>query len=146
MATNYNNRFKLTACECGCKGEAPWNSLHPLRGPDSKVWFVLDSCRDTFQREALASARLAEIMFTVRGVPFYQRWPFAKALFLNILVINQRKDRKTILRMARRTTLLFILPQRIGLWIGRWIKNRDTKRAAKSQHGPHLQCLPDPAQ
>lgn len=122
MSHKTSNRFQPQACGCGCGKVAPWNSLHIYRGPDRQSHFVLDECRGAFEMEAVASYRMRLLVAAIRGMAFWQRWGYARLFFLLALQMRTRLvGKKLALRTARRSTFLLCVPQRLGIWLARYV-------------------------
>jgi hypothetical protein len=107
---------ELQPCGCGCGQKAHWHKLRLLRGPDKSSFFVLDECREEFEKELGYYQQIREIRDALRGSWFFQRWPAARAWYcLQFLVRVRIMGAAPATRIARRDALMFVLPS----WLAR---------------------------
>ena len=112
---------QLQVCGCGCGREAHWHRLHLLRGPDGSSFFVLDECREAFAEELEHWSKLRQIRNALAGTYFWQRWRAAKAWFaLQFLARARLRGPDAAARIARRDTLLFVMPGWMARVYVRW--------------------------
>lgn len=106
----------LQVCGCGCGVQSPWHRLHLLRGPDNASFFVLDGCRDEFEKELGYWKKLKEICDALRGSWFFTRWRAGAAwMSLQFLVRVRLLGADKATHLARRDTIVFVLPR----WMAR---------------------------
>jgi hypothetical protein len=98
-----------------------WHRLHLLRGPRGISYFVRDECREAFAEELEHRDKLRQIRSALSGSFCWQRWSAARAWYVLQFLARARllgPDRAA--RIARRDTLLFVMPEWLArLWLRR---------------------------
>lgn len=115
--TKSGRTMELQVCGCGCGKTAHWHRLHVLRGPDHSSHFVLDECRDVFAQELEQWRKLRLLRDALAGTLFWQRWRAAQAWYVLQFAVRARlAGPDEAARIARRDTLLFVMP-RCAAWL-----------------------------
>lgn len=116
MAIKTGRMVELQPCACGCGTTAHWHQLHVLRDSLGHSFFVLDDCRAGFERELDLYCKLKQITQAFSGSRCWSRWKMARAWYaLQFGVRVRTKGEEIAARIARRDTLMFVLPN----WLAR---------------------------
>jgi hypothetical protein len=107
-----NGRKSLSRCECGCNTEAFWHRLSVVRDAERRSYFVLEGCREEFEKELAHWQKIKMIRDALRGTKCWQRWKAANVWWsLQFLVHVRLKGAFEAARIARRDTILLVLPR-----------------------------------
>jgi hypothetical protein len=112
MSTMTGRTKALQECGCGCGKKAAWNHLHPVKSPNKGSFFVLDECRDAFEKELGYWKQIKDIRDALRGTCFITRWKAGRAWYcLQFLVRSRLMGPEQASKVARRDTVVFMLPR-----------------------------------
>lgn len=116
MSIKVNGRKSMQACGCGCGKLTYWHRLHILRDQERRSYFILEECREEFSKELVYWYKIKLIRDALAGTKCWQRWKAAKAWHsLQFLVHVRLHGAENASRIARRDTILFVLPK----WMAR---------------------------
>lgn len=116
---------ELQVCGCGCGRKAHWHHLRPVRKADRGSCFVLDGCKDAFEDELAQWRKIHELHKALAGTFFWQRWRAAKAWYILQFALRARLlGVDEAARIARRDTLLFMVPGWLARMYVRWRPGR----------------------